>query len=320
MTARRAFFAASALFALQPVWARERGTLPRIGWLGNSRPDSPETQAIWDAFWGELGAQGWVEGRDLVLERRFAEGRVERFPALASAIVAQRPDVILASGGNAAAAARAATSSIPVVFAAVPRPVGMGLVASLARPGGNLTGFATLSDELIGKRMQLLKEAFPGIARVAVLSGRPEAQPETERAAQSLGLRLTFARAGAEEQLRPAIMAHAAEDAWFVEDDTLYFVARRGIVEAIAALRRPAMYPHSVFTQAGGLMSYAVDLRDQYRRAAVYVDRILRGASPAELPVQQPAKFEFVVNLKAGRAQGLHVAEQVLLGADQVIE
>jgi putative ABC transport system substrate-binding protein len=311
---------AAALVSRQLALAQQPGKVYRIGWLGNSPPVTPEALAIWDAFRLELLRCGWSEGRDVVFERRFAEGAADRFPRLARELIEQKVDVIVATSGNAAFAAKKATDTIPIVFASVPRPVEQGLVASLARPGGNLTGLATQSFELEGKRLQLLKEAFPRIVRVAVLTAELDQTEELRRAAAALGIELLSVKAQRAEDLVGAVAAGTHAEAWFVADHALYFARRKTVVEHITLQRKPAIYPHIVYVEAGGLMAYAVELKDQFRRAAVFVDKILRGAKPADLPVEQPTKFEFVINLKTAKALGLTIPQSVLLRADEVIQ
>ena len=317
---RRALLAGGA--AMVPRLARAQAAIKvyRIGWLGNSAPVTPEATAVWDAFGNELQRLRWTLGRDLIIERRFAEGAVEQFPQLARELAERNVDVIVATSGNAALAAKALGGTVPIVFASVPRPVEMGLVASLARPGGNLTGLATQSDELEGKRLQLLKEGFARTARVAFLSDERQPGETLRQAARALGIELlpVLARGGAD--ISSAMAAAGRRDAWFVSDAALYFAQRKLIVEQVALQRKPAIYPHTVFAQAGGLMSYAADLKDQFRRAASLVDKILRGAKPADLPIEQPTRFELVINLKTARALGLTIPKSLLLRADEVIQ
>jgi putative ABC transport system substrate-binding protein len=316
-----AAWAAPAL--VLPCAARAQQRRVRIGWLGNSRPDSgPEARAIFDAFVAELGRLGWIEGQSLEIERRFAEGDVGRFPALAAELARSNIDLIVATSGNAALAARSATTVTPIVFAAVPQPVGMGLVESLAHPGGRMTGLATLGKELVGKRFGLLHEAFPQRQSIALLTvpNMVESDAEASRAAAVLGLRLFVVPVGAAAEIDAAVAAHPTPEAWFVQDHLLFFAQRRRVVDAINRMQRPAIYPARVYVEAGGLMSYAPDLRDQFRRAAGIVDRVLRGARPADIPVEQPTRLELVLNLKAARDQALTLPSALLLRADDVIE
>ena len=319
---RRCVAAACAIAVLsqRSALAQQPARIKQIGWLGNSAPVTSEGIAVWDAFRLELNRLGWVEGRDIAFERRFAEGDVELFPRLARELIDRKVDLIVAVSGNAARAAKNSTASIPIVFASVASPVEQGLVASLARPAGNLTGMTTQSDEMIGKRLQLLKEVAPRIARVAYLTDESDAATQLLRAAAVLGIELLPAKAQRAQELAGAVAAGARADAWFVTDQTLYFAHRKAIVDLIAVQRKPAVYPQTVYVQAGGLMSYAVDLKDQFRRAAGLVDKVLRGALPADIPVQQPIKFELTINLGTARAIGLKIPQSVLLRADEVIE
>ena len=320
MISRRsvALACAGALASQRGVLAQPPVRIKRIGWLGNSAPVTPEAAAVVDAFRLELQRLGWTEGRNVEFERRYAEGVVDRLPRFARELIEHNVDVIFATGIGARAA-KEATETIPIVFAAVPDPVGTGLVASLARPGGNLTGLSSQSPELVGKRLQLLKETAPRIRRVAYLTDQTDSNPELRQAAAVLGVELLPAKAQRAEDLVGAFAAGKRADAWFVPDRAMHFAERKAIVELVAMQRKPAIYPHTVFVEAGGLMSYAVDLKDQYRRAAGFVDQVLRGAKPADLPVQQPVKFEFVINLKTARALGLKIPQTVLLRADEVI-
>jgi putative ABC transport system substrate-binding protein len=291
-----------------------------IGYLGNTRPDSPDTQALMDAFRSEMQRLGWGEERRVAYEFRYAHGFVDRFPSLARELVALNVDVVFAVSTGAVRALEAATTTIPVVFV-TPNPVEEGHIASLARPGSNLTGLGFLSAELYGKRLQLLKEAFPKVQRVAYL-GYTNARltREVQHAAQALQLDLLSSVADRAADLPAALAAAPQADAWLVGDHLSFFTARRTVVDIIAAQRKPAVYPQIAYVHAGGLMSYATDLRDLFRRAAIYVDKILRGAAPSELPVEQPTRFELVVNLKTAKALGLTIPQSLLLRADDIIQ
>ena len=314
-------FLGAALGAPWPAFAQPKDAPIRIGWLGNTEGGTPQARAIRAALLDELQRRGWVQGRNLTIEFRFAEGVAERYPLHARQLVDAQVDLIVAVGAPGAAAARQATKTIPVVFVSVDAPVEQGLVSSLARPGGNLTGQSTQSNELVGKRLQLLKEAFPRVARVAVLDMAVAAQMTmANQAAMALGLQLTYTRADNADELATAIAALPHADAWFVNDSQVNFAHRRAIVEAIARQRKPAIYPATAFVREGGLMAYSVDLVDQFRRAGEMVDRILRGTRPADIPVEQPTKFVFAVNLSAARAQGLTMPQTLLLRADELIE
>ncbi len=324
MLSRRLFLA--ALLATPPLaLAQQAGKLYRIGWVGNTNINTPQSVEVWDAFRLELQRRGWVEGRNIAFEHRFAYGDSRRFPQLARELVELKVDLILASSSPAARAVKEATASIPVVFASVDDPVREGFVASLARPGGNLTGLSTQTYELIGKRMEYLKDAFPRISRVAYMALQPDAvgsrtNEPAYQAAKALQLELLPVKVQQAEILSGALPEVARADAWFVAEQLPYFNDRKAVVELLARQRKPAIYPHTVFVEAGGLMSYAVDLKDQFRLAAGYVDRILRGEKPADMPVQQPTKFELVINRKTERASGLTFPKSILDRADRVIE
>ena len=294
----------------------------RIGWLGNTRLNTLGSNLAWDGFRRELERRGWTEGRNVSFDLRFAAGLPQRFPQLARELVELKVDLIVATSGPAARAAKTATETIPIVFVAVPDPIGQNLVASLARPGGNLTGLTSLTDELIGKRLELLVEAFPTVTQIAYLPDSKQADEQTNRAAVALGLHLISANMQRIEieDLRVAIAELTQADAWFVGDHISYYSNREALVALINAQRKPAMYPSSVFVRSGGLISYSVNQLDQFVHAARFVDRILRGAKPADLPVEQPTKFELVVNLKTAKELGLAIAGSILARADEVIE
>jgi putative ABC transport system substrate-binding protein len=298
----------------------------RIGFLAASgNPESTQ------AFRRGLHELGYVEGRNLVTEIRSAEGKPERLPALAAELIALKVDVIVAAGGmSAALAAKQATKTIPIVFSAVDDPVTSGLVASLARPGGNLTGLALLSPELVGKCLEQIKEAVPWVSRVAVL-WQPGTAPEraerdmlkeTDLAAGALGLRLPIVRAYGPEDFPRAFaeIKRRQADALTVLSSPVFAGQRRRIAELAIKNRLPTVFAFRSYVDAGGLMSYGPDMADLFRRAATYVDKILKGAKPADLPVEQPTTFELVVNLKTAKALGLTVPDTLLGRADEVIE
>jgi putative ABC transport system substrate-binding protein len=319
---RRVFLWMAALSAIAPsiVRAQQAGKVIRIGWLGNSPLDAPETLAPWDAFRAELRNRGWSEGRNLVFVTRFAAGVSERHPQHVRELIDANVDLIVATSGPAARAAKRATDTIPVVFASIPDPVEQGLVASLGRPGGNLTGLTTLGVDLAGKRMQLLKEAFPAATRIGVLTDPAANLDRLVDYAGRLGVQLLRTGVTRAEDLAGAMRSLSGADAWFVGDQALYYANRRTIIDLVAEQRKPAMYPSTFFVDAGGLMAYSVAQKGQYRRLAELVDRILRGANPADLPVEQPTEFEIAFNLKTARALGLKVSPALLARADRVIE
>jgi putative tryptophan/tyrosine transport system substrate-binding protein len=321
---RRHLLAATLLGLLAApgsAFAQPKDRLIRIGWLGNTEGGTPQARAIREALLDELQRRGWIQGRNLLIEFRYADGLSDRFPVHARELVDQKVDLIVAVGGNGADAAKQVTKTIPVVFVSVPAPVEQGLVDSLARPGGNLTGLSTQSHEIIGKRLGLLKEAFPRTTRVAVLGVGSAVQTELiNLAAADLSLQLMHTPAEHADELAKVIAAQSAADAWFITDSQLHFAHRKTIVDAIARQRKPAIYPMGAFVAAGGLMSYSLDLKDQFRRAGEMVDRILRGAKPADIPVEQPIKFALAFNLTTARAQGLTIPQSLLLRAEEVIE
>jgi ABC-type uncharacterized transport system substrate-binding protein len=318
---------ASLVLAPLALEAQQAAGIPRIGYLGTNLAASPHLP---EAFRQGLRDLGYVEGRNVVIEYRSAEGKLERFPTLAAELVALKVDVILATSTPAALAAKQATRTIPIVFAAVADSVASGLVTSLARPGGNVTGLSMLTSELVGKRLELLKQAVPGVSRVAVLwqpgdyGERTEKDilKEAEVTARALGVRLQVVEARGPQDFDSAFsdMARARAGALIVLGSTMFFTERRRLVDLAAKHRLPAVYSARDSVDAGGLMSYGANLADMFRRAATYVDRILKGAKPAELPIERPTKFELVINLKPAKALGLTIPGSVLLRADQVIE
>ena len=268
-----------------------------------------------------------MEGRNVVIEYRFARGRVEQLPALADELVSLKPDVIVTPGTPASVAAKQATSTIPIVFAGVADAVGAVLIANFARPGGNVTGLTSISAELGGKRLELLKGIVPNASRVAVLYNPADRAnvlvlKELQDAASPLGLMLLPVDVKASGEFAGAFAAMTREriDVFFGAAGILTFEHRTAIVDLAAKSRIPAMWGHRQFVEVGGLMSYAVNFYDQVRRAASYVDQILKGSKPGDLPVQQPTKFELVINLKTAKALGLELPPTLLALADEVIE
>jgi putative ABC transport system substrate-binding protein len=327
---RRAFISGITVALLAAPLAGEgqqAGKVPRIGYLALNPAANPH---LHEAFRQGLRDLGYVEGRNVVIEYRSAEGKRERLPALAAELVALKVDVIVAPGNLAAVAAKRATRTLPIVFAAVADPVTSGLVTSLAQPGGNVTGSANLHAELVGKCLEQVKQAVPGASRVTVL-WQPDAQGErmgkdilkgAEVVARALGVQLQFveARGPADFERAFSEMTRARADALTVLPSAMFINERRRLVDLAAKNRLPAVYPSRDSVDAGGLMSYGPDLPDVFRRAATYVDRILKGAKPGDLPVEQPTKFELVINLKTAKALGLTIPQSLLQRADQVIE
>jgi putative ABC transport system substrate-binding protein len=304
--------------------AQQAVKVARIGWLG---VDPDGGRPLRAAFFEGLRDLGYVEGRNLVVEFRYAGVALERAPAVATELAALGLDVIVTGNTAHALAAKHATRSIPIVFAAASNPVASGLVASLARPGGNVTGLSFLDPELVGKHLELLKQALPRISLVAVL-WQPGDRPETdmlkgaEVAARALGIRLHFLAAGGPNDLDRAFSeaTKARAGGLAVVTTTMFFFERRRLVDLASKHRLPTVWPWREAVDAGGLMSYAPHLADSFRRAATYVDKILRGAKPADLPVEQPTKFELVINLKTAKALGLTIPPAVLARADAVIQ
>ena len=308
--------------------AQQAGKVYRIGVLANAPPTSPELARNWDAFRQGLGERGWVEGKDFVAEYRWAEGRLERLPSLAAELVSHKVDLIVAGSPVAARAAKQATSTIPIVMVYLFDPVGVGLVTSLARPSGNVTGVAFgAGPEIVGKYLELLKETVPSTSRVAVLMNpdspsSPVLLSETQAAARTLAVTLQLLEARKPDDFEGAFGAMTREraGALLVLPHPFIFVHARRIVDLAAKNRLLAMYPFREFVEAGGLMAYAANTLDMFRRAAYFVDRILRGAKPGDLPVEQPTKFELVINLKTAKALGLTIPPSVLVRADEVIQ
>ena len=299
--------------------------VPRVGYLFSFTP--PEGKHLWEACRHGLRELGYVEGHNVVLEPRWADGRHERLPALAADLVRLKTDVIVSAATPASRAAKAATRSIPIVIVAVGEPVKTGLVTSLARPGGNVTGLSLLTTDLSGKRVELLAEFVRPISRVAVLA-HPDNPvhavflEETREAAQRLGVQIQSLQARNPREIEQAFDAAAADRvvALIVFDDPVIWSYRTQIVTQAARRKLPVMYGYREFVDDGGLMSYGPDRIDHYRRTAIYVDKILKGAKPADLPVQQSTKFDLVINLKTAKALGLTIPPSLLQRADQVIE
>jgi putative ABC transport system substrate-binding protein len=307
--------------------AQQAAKVARIGLLATNRAVAPRHV---DAFLQGLRDLGYVEGRNLVIEYRDAEGKLERLPTLAAELVALKVDVIVAATTPGALAAKQATKTIPIVFAVAADPVTDGLVASLARPGGNVTGSSYLGTDLIGKLLELLKQAVPGVVRVAVLR-QPSFVPErtekdiqrgAEVAARALGLQLHFVEARGPDDFERAFldMTKARAGALMALGGNMFFSERRRLVNLAATNRLPGVYGLREYVDAGGLMSYGANQVDLFRSAATYVDKILKGAKPGDLPVEQPTKFELVINLRTAKALGLTIPRPLLQRADEVIQ
>ncbi|MBI2180950.1 MAG: ABC transporter substrate-binding protein [Deltaproteobacteria bacterium] len=306
-----------------PAQAQQAKKIHRIGIL--IPPSASFLSARVEAFRQRLRELGYVEGKNIFIEYRYAEGKLERLPDLAAELVRLKVDVIVTTGA-AVLAAKKASPTIPIVFAAAGDPVGSGLVSSLARPGGNITGLSSIAQDLDGKRLELVKEAFPKIARVAFLwepggsRGNP-ALTDMEAAAKALGLKLQSLEVRGLDDFESAFARAKKEgaQALITTPTGVINTQQRQVLDFAAKNRLPAMYPTSEFVEAGGLMSYGPNYTDLFRRAADFVDKILKGTKPADIPVEQPMKFEFIVNLKAAKQIGVTIPPNVLVRADRVI-
>ena len=306
-----------------PAEAQQPKKIPRIGYLGGGSIDLEK--AWFDAFRQGLRELGYLEGKNIVVEQRYAAGRYDQLPELAAELIRLNVDVILAASTPVAVGAKKATSSIPIVMV-VADPIGTGLVSSLAKPGGNLTGLSDFHGDLITKRLELLKEVVPSATRIAVLlnPGNPTCSlqmKELAAVAPALSVTLFSLEATAHDDIAPSFskMKKQRAEALIVCGDRMFNTYRRRIFELTTEQRLPAIYSTREYAEAGGLMSYGANFPDLYRRAAIYVDKILKGAKPADLPVEQPTKFEFIINLKAAKQIGLTIPPNVLARADKVI-
>ena len=315
--------ATSAIVAADCVHAQP-AKLSRLGYLGLSSPTVVPARR--DAFLMGLRDLGYVEGKNLTIDYRWAGGKAELLPELAAQLVALKPDVIFAQAPQPTLAAKKITETIPIVFVTIGDPVAIGVVASLARPGGNITGLSNMAPELSGKRLELLKEGAPKISSVAVFwngtnQGNPKVLKDSETAALALKLKLHPLEVRSAEDFDVAFLAvtKVRAEALMPLADAFISAQLERVIDFAAKNRLPAIYAGSEFVEGGGLMSYAPNIADQFRRAAVFVDKILKGTKPAEIPVEQPIKFEFVINLKAAKQIGLTVAPNVLVRADRVI-
>jgi putative ABC transport system substrate-binding protein len=304
--------------------AQPQRRVRRIGFLSGSTAAS----VIWlPAFRQGMAELHWVEGRDYVIDARSAEGDSRAFADLAANLVATQPDVLIAVGDTSTRSLAKATRTIPIVFAISPDPIGSGFAASLKHPGGNVTGLMSLARELGAKRLQLLKEAIPRVAHVIVLYAPAEASggqqlKEIEEAAPRLGIRVSSIELRQGSDVDPVIKRAAAVggQAFIVTQGFVTTMHRQAITKSVLHHKVPAIFPQEEYADAGGLLSYGPSTRDNFRRAAGYVDRILKGAKPGELPIEQPVKFELVVNLKTARSLGIKIPQSILVRADRVIE
>ena len=317
----------TVLLSIAPFLGAQQPTkIPRIGYLTASSLSAKSARI--EAFRQGLRELGYVEGKNIVIEFRYAEGKFDRLPELAAELVRLKVDVIVTAGPIVTRAAKEATLTIPIVMAQDADPVGSGFVASLARPGGNITGLATLAPEISGKQLELLKEIVPKLSRVAVFGtstrpGNAQALRETELAAGAFGVKLQYLDVLSPKDIETAFRAAGKGRAHAVLMNVSGGIAlsqRTEIAELAVKSRLPAIYVAPEFVEAGGLMTYGVSLTDLFRRAATYVDKILKGAKPADLPVEQPKKFELVINLKAAKQIGLTIPPNVLVRADKVIK
>ena len=315
------------LFALcVPAEAQQSTKVPQIGYLA-AAPLSAITHRT-EAFRQGLRELGYVERKNIIIEWRSPEGKRDRAPALATELVRLKVDVIVTAGAGATRPAKAATATIPIVMASDDDPIVNGFVASLARPGGNITGLSTLAPELSGKRLELLKEIVPRLARVAVFgsstnsSANARSMKETELAAGAFGVKLQYLDILDYKDIEPAFQAAnkgRADAVLMLVSGPVYNAYRAQVAELAVKSKLPVIYERANDVEVGGLMTYGVNLTDLDRRAAVYVDKILKGAKPADLPVEQPMKFEFIINLKAAKQIGLTIPPNVLVRADRVI-
>jgi putative ABC transport system substrate-binding protein len=324
-TALSVLFAVILLAVPVIAEAQQPTKIPRIGYLGGGSPSSNPARI--EAFRQGLRELGYIEGKNIVVEYRYAEGKADGGRELAAELVRLKVDVIVTTGPTVTRAAKEATVTIPIVMTSDNDPVGNGFVASLARPGGNVTGLSSLARELGGKRLELLKEIVPRLSRVAVLGtstspGNAQNLKELELAAGALAVKLQYLDVLAPKDIETAFGAvrKGRTEAIHVLDSPVFGPQRTQIVGLAARSRLPAIYHNSPFVEAGGLMSYGVSFTEMDRRAATYVDKILKGAKPADLPVEQPKKFEFIINLKAAKQIGLTIPPNVLARADKVIK
>ena len=316
----------TVLFALcVSTHAQQPTKIPRIGLLFTATPSAAAARI--EAFRQGLRELGYVEGKNILIEQRYAEGQLNHMNELAAELVRLKVDVIVTIGPAATRPAKEATTAIPIVMGVDDDPVGNGFVASLARPGGNITGLASLAPEIGGKQLELLKEIVPRLSRVAVLGtstqpGNAQSLREAEVAAQALAVKLQYLDVLSPKDIEPVFRtaSNGRAEAVLVVRASVFFSHRKQIVDLAAKRQLPAMYYTTEYVEEGGLMTYGVSITDLFRRAATYVDKILKGAKPAELPIEQPTKFELVVNLKTAKRIGLTIPPNVLARADKVIK
>jgi putative tryptophan/tyrosine transport system substrate-binding protein len=311
--------------AAWPLAASAQSKIPRIGFMGNSTA-ALEANLV-DAFREGLREHGYEEGRNIVIEYRWADGKYDQFPALVAELIAAKVDAIVTAGTPAALAVKRATTTVPLVMVAVGDPVGTGLVSSLARPGDNLTGLSSIAPDLEGKRLQLLREVVPALSHVAMFinSLNPfhvSSMNQARAAAQAMGIKLQLHDIRKSEDLDDAFATIRKErpDALLILADRVFLHNRERMMDFTKEQRLPNVNAYKELVEVGGLMSYGPSYEDMHKRAAIYIDKILKGAKPADLPIEQPSKFTFIVNLKAAKALGVTVPSQLLGLADQLIE
>jgi putative tryptophan/tyrosine transport system substrate-binding protein len=322
---RREFITLVGSAVAWPLGAHAQQKIPRIGFMGNSTA-ALETNLV-DAFREGLRELGYEEGRNIAIEYRWADGNYDRFPTLAEELIAAKVDAIVTAGTPAALAVKRATTTVPLVMVAVGDPIGTGLVSSLARPGGNLTGLSSIAPDLEGKRLQLLREVLPALSHVAMFvnSLNPfhvSSMKQARAAAQAMGIKLQLHDIPKSEDLDDAFAAIRKErpDALLILADRVFLHNRQRMMDFTNEQRLPNVNAYKELVEVGGLMSYGPSYEDMHKRAAIYVDKILKGTKPADLPIEQPSKFTFIVNLKAAKALGVTVPSQLLGLADQLIE
>jgi putative ABC transport system substrate-binding protein len=301
--------------------------VPRVGYISPGSSSDPVRLRRFESFRQGLRELGYVEGRNIALEPRWAEGKYDRYPTLAADLVRLKADVIVTVGGRATQVTHQATKTTPIVMSVVIDPLGSGLISSLGRPGGNVTGLSVMAADLVGKQFEVLKQAVPKVSRVALLSnpenpGSAGQLREAEAAARAVGVRLQALEARVPQEIESAFAAMTREraGALVVLADAILLNQRKQIAELATKSRLPSISANREYAEAGGLIVYGADFLDLERRAAIFVDKILKGAKPADLPVEQPTKFELIVNLKTAKALGLTIPPSLLARADQIIE
>ncbi len=324
MIARRTFLAGTGAVLLAAPLAAEAQQAGKVYRIGFISVRSPRVDSNYEVFVEKLRELGYVPGQNVVIERRVGEGRNDTSYAAAAELLLRKIDVIWVGGTPGAQAVKRATSTVPVVFVAVSDPVGSGLVTSLSHPGGNITGLTHISKEVQAKRVQLLKELVPRVSRIAVLAGPSSSLTltETQAAAQALGLQVDVVEVHGPDELEEAFSraGRGRAQALVVLPEASFVAQGQRIGQLAVTNRLPTVFETKSYVSAGGLMSYGADLVEQVRRSAIYVDRILKGAKPADLPVEQPSKFELVINLKTAKALGLTIPQALLLRADEIIQ